>query len=212
MTAISQATFSDKCSWNKSLNVHENDWNLFPRVRSTINSIGSNNGLAPIRRQAIIWTDDGLSYWRKCAPFGTKECIRLVITVLADTITVDNTRPCQIYLRHNCSNINYRCSVGLWFKLYQNLYRILTTPRVYVISNGYLGTYIGYLFKSTHSLINYIWKFAIYIYKSNDMVYFYYFILGVLSDSDVKATSEVWLALPQLFILSIKIFASILVR
>ena len=27
-------------------------------------SIGSDNGLAPIRRQAIIWTNDGLCWWR----------------------------------------------------------------------------------------------------------------------------------------------------
>ena len=26
-------------------------------------SIGSDNGLAPSRRQAIIWTNDGLVYW-----------------------------------------------------------------------------------------------------------------------------------------------------
>ena len=29
-------------------------------------SIGSDNGLAPNRRQAIIWTNDGLVYWRIC--------------------------------------------------------------------------------------------------------------------------------------------------
>ena len=28
--------------------------------------IGSDNGLAPDRRQAIIWTNDGLVYWHKC--------------------------------------------------------------------------------------------------------------------------------------------------
>ena len=38
------------------------DWyftGLFLRVQLTISSTGSDNGLAPIRRQAIIWTNDG---------------------------------------------------------------------------------------------------------------------------------------------------------
>ena len=34
-------------------------WNLFPRVQLTIFQLGSDNGLAPTRRQAIIWTNDG---------------------------------------------------------------------------------------------------------------------------------------------------------
>ena len=35
-------------------------WSLFLRVRLTIKfSIGSDNGLAQTRRQAIIWTNDG---------------------------------------------------------------------------------------------------------------------------------------------------------
>ena len=32
--------------------------------------IGSESGLAPIRRQAIIWTNDGLVCWRTYAPLG----------------------------------------------------------------------------------------------------------------------------------------------
>ena len=32
-------------------------WSLFPKVKLT--SIGSDNGLAPTRRQAIILTNDG---------------------------------------------------------------------------------------------------------------------------------------------------------
>ena len=34
-------------------------WSLFLRVQLTIPSIGSDNGLVPTRRQAIIWTYDG---------------------------------------------------------------------------------------------------------------------------------------------------------
>ena len=33
-------------------------WKLFPTVQNA--STGSNNGLAPNRRQAIIWTHDGV--------------------------------------------------------------------------------------------------------------------------------------------------------
>ena len=34
-------------------------WSLFLRDRLTIFHLGSDNGLAPSRRQAIIWTNDG---------------------------------------------------------------------------------------------------------------------------------------------------------
>ena len=46
-----------------------------PKVLSTIfSSIVSNNGLAPTRRQqAIIWTNDGIVYWRKYASLGLNE-------------------------------------------------------------------------------------------------------------------------------------------
>ena len=62
MTPIFQTAFSNAFSWMKMysfrLIFH---WSLFPRVQLTISSsIGSDNGLAPARRQAIIWTNDGL--------------------------------------------------------------------------------------------------------------------------------------------------------
>ena len=57
MAAIFQTTFSNACSWMKMyeyrLKFH---WSLFPRVQLT--RIGSDNGLAQARRQAIIWTND----------------------------------------------------------------------------------------------------------------------------------------------------------
>ena len=37
--------------------------------------ICSDNGLAPIRQQAIIWTNDGLFYWRIYATFDLNELI-----------------------------------------------------------------------------------------------------------------------------------------
>ena len=38
--------------------------------KGPINSIGSDNDLAPTRRQAIIWTNGGLFYWRIYASLG----------------------------------------------------------------------------------------------------------------------------------------------
>ena len=34
-------------------------WNLFSRVQLIILFIGSDNGLVPVRQQAIVWTNDG---------------------------------------------------------------------------------------------------------------------------------------------------------
>ena len=38
-----------------------------------INSIGSDNGLAPKRRRAIVWTIVGMLYWRLYASLGLHE-------------------------------------------------------------------------------------------------------------------------------------------
>ena len=59
MAAIFQTTYSNACFLMKMykfrLRFH---WSLFPSVQSTKSNIGSDNGLAPNRRQAIIWTND----------------------------------------------------------------------------------------------------------------------------------------------------------
>ena len=59
MDAISQTTFSRAFSSMKIavfwLNFH---WNMFARFNWQQSSIVSDNGLAPIRRQAIIWNND----------------------------------------------------------------------------------------------------------------------------------------------------------
>ena len=39
-------------------------WSLFPMVQLIISHFDSDNTLAPRGRQVIIWTNDGLSYWR----------------------------------------------------------------------------------------------------------------------------------------------------
>ena len=52
-------------------------WKLFLRVqRCQYYSIGSDDGLAPIRRQAIIWNNYGIVYWRINAPLGLNQSSR----------------------------------------------------------------------------------------------------------------------------------------
>ena len=57
MAAISQTIFWGAFSWMKSLvsSILKFHWSLCPRVWLIITSIGSDNGLVPNRRQAIIW-------------------------------------------------------------------------------------------------------------------------------------------------------------
>ena len=58
MAAISQTIFSDTFSWMKCFVCwFKFHWSLFLRVQLTITSNGLDNGLAPNRRQAIIWTN-----------------------------------------------------------------------------------------------------------------------------------------------------------
>ena len=62
-------------------------------------SIGSDNGLAPGRRQAIIWTNGGSVYWHIYAPLGLNELtdvqkgmhISIVFSIGCEPLT-DNTR------------------------------------------------------------------------------------------------------------------------
>ena len=54
MTAISQTIFSGAFSWMKSF----------------VFGIGLDNGSAPNRRQAIIWTNTETVHWRICAALG----------------------------------------------------------------------------------------------------------------------------------------------
>ena len=60
MATIFQTTFSNAFSWMKMyefrLRFH---WSLFLRLQLQYSSIGSDNGLAPSRRQAIIWSNAG---------------------------------------------------------------------------------------------------------------------------------------------------------
>ena len=48
-------------------------WNLFPILQLKYSSIGSDNGLALLRWQAIIWFNDGLVYWCIYVSLGLNE-------------------------------------------------------------------------------------------------------------------------------------------
>ena len=77
MAAVFQTTFSSAFSWMKMYEFRLRFyWSLFPRVQLTISqapSIVSDNGLAPNRRQAIIWSNDGLISRRIYASLGLNE-------------------------------------------------------------------------------------------------------------------------------------------
>ena len=71
---ISQTAFSNAFSLVKKhqfwLKVH---WSLV--LWFQLDSVGSGKGLALIRRQAIIWTDDGLVYWHIYVSLGLNELL-----------------------------------------------------------------------------------------------------------------------------------------
>ena len=79
MAAISQTTYSNAYPWMKIVNFEKNKkQNNNTEICSLgsnwqYGSIGSYNGLAPNRRQAIIWTNVSMLYWRINASLGLNE-------------------------------------------------------------------------------------------------------------------------------------------
>ena len=74
MATISQTIFSSAFPWMKTFQFQIN----FTEICSLgsnrqYGSIGSDNGLAPNRRQVIIWTKDGMFYWYTFTSFGLNE-------------------------------------------------------------------------------------------------------------------------------------------
>ena len=55
-----------------SINIH---WSYLPGSNWQYTSVGSDNDLAPTRRQAIIWTNDGQVSWRIYATLGLNALI-----------------------------------------------------------------------------------------------------------------------------------------
>ena len=80
MAAVSLTTFSSAFSEIKSLVFwFEFHLILFPTVQYTEPSIGLDNGLAPNRRQAIIWTNVNPIHWRIYAVLGGDEFLYNVL-------------------------------------------------------------------------------------------------------------------------------------
>ena len=77
MSDISQTTFSNAFSRTKiyELQIMFNS-SLSLRSNYQYPCTGSDNGLAPTRRQAIIWTNDGLGHRRIYASLGLNELMR----------------------------------------------------------------------------------------------------------------------------------------
>ena len=74
VTAILQRTFSNQFPYmNVDVTWLTCHWNLFPRVQSLIWEHSSDISLAPFRRQAIIWSNDGTVYWRIYSSLGLNE-------------------------------------------------------------------------------------------------------------------------------------------
>ena len=48
-------------------------WSLYQGTNSQLTSINSDNDMMPNRRQAIIWNNDGIIYWRIYASLGFNE-------------------------------------------------------------------------------------------------------------------------------------------
>ena len=117
MAAISQTTFWSAFSWIKMykfrLKFH---WILFLRVQQ-YSSIGSDDGLASTRRQAIIWTNDGLVYWCICASLSLNELTKPNM-ILSERChnhgvprkqwvkknTLKNFSITYIWIHHHCGN------------------------------------------------------------------------------------------------------------
>ena len=66
-------------------------WSVFLRVRLTIFPIGSGNGLALIRRQAIIWTNADLIHWCIYASLGEDELTLNDSTPLQGAVSIRKT-------------------------------------------------------------------------------------------------------------------------
>ena len=64
MAAAFQPTFSNTFSWMKYKDFNSIFTEICPQVSSEKSNVGLDDGLAPIRRQAIIWANDSLVYWR----------------------------------------------------------------------------------------------------------------------------------------------------
>ena len=81
-------------------------WNLFLRFELIIFSNGSDNCLAPSRRQAIIWTNDGIVYWRIFTSLGLNE-----LTILLNNTNIIGHAPRNILFSGWYGRLNFSAKV-----------------------------------------------------------------------------------------------------
>ena len=88
MAAISQTIFSNAFSWMKNFVFWLNFTEVCPQGSNRQpSSIGLDNGLAPIRQQAIIWTNADPINWRIYATLGGDELTQMFIVSVCKSLS-----------------------------------------------------------------------------------------------------------------------------
>ena len=110
MAIILQTTFSKAFSWTKSLYFFSNFTEVYSQGSNwQWVSIGSGNGLSPVRCQAIPWTNADPIRWRIYAALGgdglMKSSQTPVLPVVQDFFSMELTEKMSCWLR--CSPILY---------------------------------------------------------------------------------------------------------
>ena len=136
MDDIIRTSFSSVFSWKKMLEFRLSfHWSLFPGVWQ-YSGIGSDNGLAPNRRQATIWTNDVLGYWRIYALLGLNE---LSYITLPQIKKIQNSKSFYWLTIHGTATWTTDPSVSLKSKKQTNAGRKPGGDTFHVISNTFHG-------------------------------------------------------------------------
>ena len=141
MDAISQTIFSNAFSWMKMFPLRlKCHCSLLPRVQLTIfqHWFRSDNGLAPSRRQAIIWINDGSVYRRIYASLGLNELTCTVINKSSQHnpkhVIMGCSVPLQLVNKHTIFRTKikmYKIRCSFWNKLHVNIKRHTRSFGVY---------------------------------------------------------------------------------
>ena len=107
-------------------------WSLFLRVQLTYSSIDSDNGLATTRRQAIIWTNDCISYWHICLTrpqwVHTSENVSYLQFQQRQHWVSQASHHGFHILQHVCLEVWLRNGVTV-----QNVFQVVTSTLVYLV-------------------------------------------------------------------------------
>ena len=129
-------------------------WNLFPRVPLTTCIIGSDNGLPPNRRQAVIWSNDGRVYW----------CIYTSLSLANLNISVS-----QLLLHHiGNSHVHLGCFIIGHKDCWHRLGDILTY--MYPWKLCFLKSYSANSLGPLHNGLHFTRDFSSAFFKRNDLL------------------------------------------